>query len=105
MSFNFEVTKEHRAYLSRILTGTDDDAVFAAVERACNEWGLFPDVDEPTDAQYSDSEAVATKLVDVIRTGLEDGSIKAKGKVGGTSAKPANEDEEADAEVLAAFGF
>lgn len=104
MSFEFDVTKEQKAYLSRILTGTDDEAVYAAVERACNEWGLFPDVEEPTDVQYADAEAVATKLVNVIKDGLEDGSVKPKNKSSKVSTKPETTEDEADAEILDALG-
>lgn len=106
MAFEFEATKEQKKYLSHILTGTDDDAVFAAVERACSDWGLFPDSGEPTDAEYSATEAVATKIASVIREGLGDGSIKARAKAPSTRiAKPTTPEEEADDKVLTALGF
>lgn len=97
-------SKQATKYLSRILTGTDEDAIQAAVERASNEWGIFPDPVDGTDADYYRAQCSAVAITAAIRSGLADGTIKARGKSRRAAAGAVVEDAE-DLKVLQALGL
>lgn len=77
-STEFVITDAHKAFLSTVLTGTDDTAVLDAASRAAHTWGLSPDVAEPSEEQWSAAESATLAIIEAIVTGLEDGSVKVR---------------------------
>ncbi len=101
-----EITEAHRKQLSRLLDGDDDAAVLTAASQAAHLWGFTPQSDEPSDEEWSAAESATMFLVEVIREGLDDGTVTPSApQVEETVPKPKTEAEKKDAEILAKLGL
>ncbi|TXH09164.1 MAG: hypothetical protein E6R04_09000 [Spirochaetes bacterium] len=93
------ITDAHKEYLSYVLTGTDEASITNAAISAAYHWGLDPGVEDPTDEELSASETATLSIVEVIRQGLEDGSISVNVPYT-TVPTPKTDQEIAEAELL-----
>lgn len=101
-----EITEDHRKQLARLLDGDDDASVLVAASQAAHLWGFAPQSDEPTDEEWSAAESATMFLVEVIRSGLADGSITPSApKADAELPKPKTDAEKEDAEILAKLGL
>lgn len=95
----FVITDAHKAYLSTILTGTDDAAVLGAASQAAHQWGFAPDVAEPTEEQWSAAESATFAILEAIGNGLKDGSVTVR-----TEKKVTATPDQETYDILAALG-
>lgn len=93
------INDDHKRFLSTILDGTDDAAVLAAASQAAHTWGLSPDVEDPTEEQWSAAETDTLTIIEAIVEGLADGTVTVRAP---KTVAPAQDDDTFN--LLAALG-